>query len=223
MFAESKAFMSDISSWNVSPNTRLREIFYDIPYFSIDFMPGLNDKKIFLTKDGQKCKIRQAALEDAQFIAEGINAGVDNKANLEALKKLVRTEDTLYYFRNVLIAEIDGKPVGCVVSYTGEFYKDNFKNTWSNQKFCEQAKEFEYHIDTIYVAPEYRKLSIANHLFDMAITVGKMVYYDFCKFSLVVMPGKPYLVNFYEKHGFQDSGTRNLWGTPYILMTRKLR
>ena len=217
MFAESKAFMSDISAWNVSADTR-RAMFDDIPYFPIDFMPGLNNKKIFLTKGGEKCKIRQATLEDSQFIAKGISATIGGQGVREDILRHTQTKDTLYYFGNALIAEINGSPVGCVLTYTGEYYQNNYYNTWT-RRIEAQAEIGEFHIDSLYVEPDYRKQSIARHLLDIAIETNNMLFH--CrKVSLVIMPNETDLVSFYEKNGFKNAGYRNLWDTSYILMTK---
>ena len=209
-------FNGDISEWNISPNTIVDGMFSDVPDFPIEFMP-IKNKKNFSIKDRRKCDIRQATLEDSSFIADGINKGID-ECNLDVLCSLVKKEGTLYHFSNALIAEIEGKVVGCIVSYDGRNYRSMYYQTWPQYKYLEQAKEKEFHIDSLYVMPEYRRQKIASHLIDVAIAVRKMKY-GIDKTTLIYKPSKIELGVFYRNNGFMDSGIREMH-EPYKLMTK---
>lgn len=199
MFNHAVSFNCDISEWNIPEDTNVSSMFSDCPDFPKNFMPGF--KKRFKTHDGIDCYIRPASIGDSLFIAKGINARIDN-VDIDELNKLVRQEGSLYDFRNVLIAEIDGNPVGCIVFYKGDDYKTKFCETWPMHPFVEQIKSGEFHIDTVYVLPEFQRQTIASHLIKMVIAIGNMKGLN--KTSLLYDPQKEYLRDFYRSNAFVE-------------------
>ena len=219
MFLCAASFDCDISGWELHPEVRMYELFDEIDGYPSLFQARKKPVQVFITHDGKECRIRHATIGDAAFIAKGVNCSIDNQGEEPKLLDLAQTAWTLYDYHRTLIAEIDGTAVGCIVSYLGDEYRQRFDNSWSRLHFEEQAKKGEFHIDTVYVVPECRRKSIASHLIEAAIALAEKDY-EFDKVTLVVMPGKPDLVTFYEKNGFVKEGTRPLYGTPYILMSK---
>ncbi|MCF0220067.1 MAG: GNAT family N-acetyltransferase [Muribaculaceae bacterium] len=185
--------------------------------FSIGFIPGQADIRKFAVPSGEECIIRTASPDDAGFIAKGINAGIDDVGNVLSLRTLVLRDGSLYNYRNALIAEIDETPIGCIVSYDGALYRQMYDKTFPDQDFVEQTNRKEYHIDTLYVEPKFRKQGISQELIATAIDearkkgIAKEV-------TCVVLPDKPRLTAFYERHGFENRGIRPLAGTNYTLL-----
>ena len=219
MFCHAVNFKCDISKWNVADNVKLSGMFTNAPDFPIEFMPGLDNRKNFITKEGIECTIRPAKIEDASFVGESVNKSIDDKGNLKELIRLAKTKDTLYDFRNALIAEVEGRTVGCIIAYEGGLYWYKFHKTWTNIPFEPQTISGEYHIDSLYVILEFQHQSIANHLCDMAKAVGEMRY-AFNRITTLVSPSNGSLVYFYAKNGYRYAGSRNLWGVNYFLMSK---
>ena len=219
MFCHAVNFKCNISEWNISPNVIVDGMFSDAPDFPIEFMPGLKNKKEFLVKNGRKCIIRPASIMDSLLIAESINQGIDNVQSLDVLNSKVRTDGTLYNYRNALIAEVDGKPVGCIVAYEGRDYRSMLSKTWPSLDLEKQTMDGEYHVDSLYVIPEFQHQSIANHLCEMARICAEMRY-PFHKITTLVSSSNGSLVYYFVKNGFRYAGSRNLWGTNYFLMSK---
>ena len=157
-------------------------------------------------------KIRPATSEDALLIATAVANGIHDEPRIDEFNGYALSEDTLYSFRNAHIAEVDGKPVGCIISYDGAhfmemairtftFYADNEDNEDNAQ-----ALAGEYHIDTVWVKPEHRRQGIGAKLCEFAMSLRGTNR----KVTLVVHPKETENIRFYHGLGFKHDGEKRL-------------
>lgn len=182
-----------------------------------------------------KIIIRDARPEDAPFLARCIMAGMhfyDFEAEIPAQREiyagLVESEgrdDTLYTYRNTRIAEIDGIPVGALLSYPGEIFKDlrdkTFRQYWP-AFFEEHAGDDletgpgEYYLDSLAVVPDCRGRGIGRALIADGIRKGTDLGYG--KISLIADSDMPHLMRLYESLGFREDGYRHAYGVDFLRM-----
>ena len=162
------------------------------------------NKAEFQTRNGQTCIIRPATVEDVEFIGECCAAGLFNPGMAGTFAVKSRREDTLYSYRNTLIAEIDGTPIACAVSYEGNRFRKMCEDTWG--RYVEQALPGEYHFDTVATKEEYRGQGIATHLINYVMEQARNSDYDFTYFTLVTEPENATAIRLYESLGFHLTG-----------------
>lgn len=122
-------------------------------------------------------RIRQATIEDAPFIAESLMSAVGIDEPTEELMRSVRVlcqrDDTLYSWRNTLIAEVDGKCAGSITSYKGCDYERMRSVTFdyvlqtTGQDFHGMDMETltgEYYLDSLAVRQPFRRQGIGTAL-----------------------------------------------------------
>ena len=165
-------------------------------------------------------QLRDATMDDAPFIARVVLAGIDmleideklpdeQRAIYEHLMDICRMDDTLYSYRNTIIAEVDGNRVGALVAYDGARYAALRAKTFgivqqtSGMDLSRNAMETspsEFYLDSMAVLSDYRGLGIGKMLIcdrmDYALRNG------FQKVTLLVDKDKPRLQQYYESLGF---------------------
>lgn len=130
-------------------------------------------------------KIRRAYIDDAEFIAECVLKAVGIKQikakQLNDVLNLVKLDYTLYSWRNAIVAEIEGKPVGAIVAYDGSNYAEMRHNTFalirkqSGKDFSKMDLETqpgEWYLDSLTVKWGYRNMGIGTQLINAAIQEG---------------------------------------------------
>lgn len=171
--------------------------------------------------------IRKAAMEDAPFVAWTVLTALDmTDDDLAGVTESCADPNSMYSYRNALIAEEDGKSVGCLVSYRGEDYAKMREYTWGNL-WKEVDVEFirntpyetapgEYYLDSMAILPQYRGRNIGKILMEAAIAEGRSMGYE--KFGLLVAISKPNLEKYYAGLGFRQVGDVNFFGHLYHKM-----
>ena len=180
--------------------------------------------------------IRDARISDAPFLAECIMAGMhfydfegymsdDMTDILKNLTVCEGLEDTLYTFSRTRVAEVDGRPVGAMLSYPGALYQElkekTFREFWPAffAQFGDDDPETdpgEYYLDSLAVHPDYRHLGIGRALLADGIKIG--LSEGFTRIALVVDPGMPRLISLYESLGFIPADHRHAFGTDFLRM-----
>ena len=164
-------------------------------------------------------QLRDAASDDAPFIARVVLAGIDmldidavlpdeQHAIYEHLMDICRM-DTLYSYWNTRIAEVDGNRVGALVAYDGARYAALRAKTFglvqqtSGMDLSRNAMETglgEFYLDSMAILSDYRGLGIGKML------MRDRMDYAFCngfqKVTLLVDKDKPRLQHYYESLGF---------------------
>jgi len=185
--------------------------------------------------------IRDATPEDAPFLAKCIMAGMhfydfetdipenqDNPRNQDIYRNLVdceKREDYLYTYKQTRVAEIDGVPVGSLLSYPGEIYKElrhkTFTELWPDLAEMDENSEQEtgpgeYYLDSLAVVPAYRGRGVGRALMEDAIRKGRELGYS--RIALIADSSMPHLISLYESIGFTPAEHRLIFGVDFQRM-----
>ena len=179
--------------------------------------------------------IRDAHPEDAPFLAKCIMAGMhfydfetDIPQDNDIFERLVECErraDLLYSYRYTRVAEMDGAPVGSLLSYPGEIYRDlrhkTFGELWPDLAQMDAESELEtgpgeYYLDSLAVMPSFRRLGIGKALLLDGIRKGESLGYE--RIALVADSEMPHLVRLYESIGFVPADHRQAFGVDFQRM-----
>lgn len=159
-------------------------------------------------------RLRAATPEDAPFIAWAIAAALHKEESDDGLHSLFceicQREDTLYSWRNTIIADYEGKAIGALTCYDGARYRNLRDITFPlfsgtvNYELSQMEMETsagEFYIDSMSVLPEYRKQGVATALLKTGIDRARELSID--KASLVVLPSNTGAKRLYESLGFE--------------------
>lgn len=160
-------------------------------------------------------EIRKAKREDAEFVAWTVLTALDmDTSDLGKAAHVCSDDFGLYSWKNALIAEEDGKPIGCIISYPGDKYLQFREYTWPKlwtdidpdlmRNTPHETVTGEYYLDSMAILPEYRGKSIGKKLMLAAIEHGKELGFE--KFALIVDVDKPHLHDYYCQLGFKGVG-----------------
>ena len=176
-----------------------------------------------------KIRFRNAAIEDAHFIARGFHmAMLYDDASEEQISNFARNicvrEDVLYSWCNTIIAEVDGKPAGMLTAYDGRYYHELRIRTMNLVKqhlgvefpgMEDEAVAGEYYLDSLAVMAEFRGRGIGRKLLQKGIENGKSLNLDV---TLAVDPINDRAKKLYLSLGFKPSGTLFIFGHDYEKM-----
>ncbi len=175
--------------------------------------------------------IRQATKQDAQFIARGFLTAMwmsddEIKKMLPICIGLAEMDDTLYSWRNAVIAQWDGQDAGVLISYNGASYSTSALKTFTivrdsgGDDFTQmtaEAEPGEWYLDTLAVLPEMRGRGIAKALLRHGISIGLSAE-GIEQVTLYVDPEHPWVVSLYESVGFKSAGEAIIFNQPYKKM-----
>jgi len=187
-----------------------------------------------------KVDVRKALSSEARFIARNVMAAMgtdvfnvpfsDNDFKiLEVLTDICKRSDTLYSYRNTLIATVFGLPVGSLTAYDGGDYSKKKEITFSIVKekagftlppMDDETQSGEYYLDSLAVLPSMRGHHIGKTLIMQALETAHSL--GFSKASLIVNQGEEKLKGLYYDCGFEDDGTRNCFGHDYLRMVNDI-
>lgn len=72
-----------------------------------------------------KIEIRDAKREDVEIVAWTVLTALDMEQDKTGkFVKSCSEDDSIYSWRNSIIAEVDGKSVGCLIAYEGSRYQE---------------------------------------------------------------------------------------------------
>lgn len=186
-------------------------------------------------------KIREGRPEDSKFlatvVAEAIGtelciglAGGETRLPLvnELFTSLAADPESQYSFRNSFVATTDdGVPIGGIIAYDGAdlrrlrkaFAREANKILgWNvteeeSEKWEDEADPGEIYIDSLYVAPEYRKRGVAS-----ALLKGVEARFRETQkpLGLLVEPENHKALNTYIHWGFKQVGISHFFQTPML-------
>lgn len=177
-------------------------------------------------------RLRQATLDDVPFVAWVIVTaiGIEQPAPalVESVTTMCRRDDVLYSWRNTIVAEKNGQPVGALTQYDGARYLKMRQVTFPLiQQACGidysdmdlETHPGEYYLDSMAVLPEHRGQGIATALLKDGIARATAAGITQC--SMIVSPENPEAQKLYESLGFHHVMTINAFHEEYRKMVRK--
>ena len=171
--------------------------------------------------------IRKATEKDVETVARTVLTALDmDLSELDWVAESCADPDSMYSWNKAMIAEKDGRPIGCLISYKGDDYLRLREYTWSRlwkgvdpdtiRKSAIETYPGEYYLDSLSVEPEYRGEGLGKTLMRAAMEHGKDLGYK--KFALLVSVDKPRLKDYYASLGFREAGDVNFFGPQYHRM-----
>lgn len=172
-------------------------------------------------------EIRDAKIEDVEIVAWTVLTALDMETN--EMKKFFDScsdENTLYSWRNSIVALVDGVAIGSLIAYEGQKYQKLRQRTWNSfwddvdrdylSQVEAEARNGEFYLDSMAIRLEYRGLGIGRMLIEYAIEKGKKLG---CAYSsLLVDKDKPRLEAYYQSMGFERFGEMEFFGHDYYRM-----
>ncbi|MCQ2306676.1 MAG: GNAT family N-acetyltransferase [Bacteroidales bacterium] len=174
-----------------------------------------------------KIEIRNAQIGDVEIVAWTVLTALDMEAdNMDKFIKSCSEDDSIYSWRNSIVAVADDKPVGCLVAYDGSRYRELREKSWLNLwdsmdpeclKTTEaETKDGEFYLDSMAILPGYRGLNIGKMLIEFAINKGKCLGCEYA--TLLVDIDKPRLEAYYHSAGFERFDEMEYFGRKYNRM-----
>ena len=175
--------------------------------------------------------IRKAKESDTEFVAKTVLTALDmDTSDLEWVKASCADPRSMYSWNKSLIAEEDGKPIGCIISYRGDEYLSIREYTWSRlwqgvdqeviRSSAIETYPGEYYLDSLSIEPCYRGKGLGKDLMRAAIDYGASLGYS--RFALLVAVEKPRLKEYYASLGFEEDSEVNFFGHRYKRMIKNL-
>ena len=171
--------------------------------------------------------IREANKNDSKLIAQiiamaiGFDLAEDYAGSKDVIKVMgeaAEKDDTQYSYRNALVAEVDGTPVGAIVGYDGGRLKELREGSLSVIRKYHPGVEInedetepgEFYLDSLGVLPVYRGHGIATRLLNAMM--NKASEEGHSRFGLLVDFENPDAERLYRSLGFQYVGERPFFG-----------
>ncbi len=183
-----------------------------------------------------KVEVRKAFSSEARFIARNVMAAMgadvfnvpfseEAFTILESLTGICGRTDTLYSYKNTLVATVSDIPVGTLTAYNGADYVKMRDLTFSIVKeetgfvlpeMDDETGPGEYYLDSLAVIPSMRGHHVAKTLIRQSLEIADGL--GFTKVSLIVKKGDDKTKALYEECGFEEDGIRNCFGHEYVRM-----
>lgn len=172
-------------------------------------------------------EIRDANKDDVEIVAWTVLTAMDMET--DDMRKFIDScseDNTLYSWKNAIVATVDGVSVGSLIAYDGRRYKKLRQRTWSSlwddmdkgylSKVEAETHDGEFYLDSMAIRPEYRGHGIGRMLIEDAVKKGKELGCA-CS-SLLVDKNKPRLEAYYQAMGFERFGEMEFFGHDYYRM-----
>lgn len=141
---------------------------------------------------------------------------------------VLSSTENRYSINNVLVAEIDGAPVGAIVCFAADsqpgldnqLLRELNKRGLNLERLTLEGEEGTWYLSTMGIDPEFRGKGIGTALMNAAMARGRERGYD--RVSLLVSPGKPRARALYERLGFSAVGPVHMGEIVYERMCKPL-
>jgi len=180
--------------------------------------------------------LRPATQSDSLLIARCLLAAMeildidapvppDMLASLKNLEASTHDSKRLYSLENCIVAEVDGEPAGCIVSYDGKDYAALRKRTFDilyeecGLDLRDNPMETvpgEYYLDCMAIKGKFRRMGIGHILMNAAIEKGKGL--GIRRFTLLVAKPHGNLESYYSELGFKPKEEMFAFGEYYVKM-----
>lgn len=170
--------------------------------------------------------LRKALPTDALFIAQNVLRALHieetNPEHINHLAMISSRQDTLYSWRNAVIALYDGIPAGLMVAYDGSRYRQMRDITFPMirmyvgdhyQQMDDETGPGEFYLDSLAVLPEYRCKGIASALIKEMFRLKDAAGIPLA--TIAVDPDNDSAYRLYLANGFCRAGSISVFGTTY--------
>ena len=163
-------------------------------------------------------KCAMAAIERYDFAGDMDD---DQSELYEWLLDICGRTDTLYSYRNTLVAKVDDEVVGCLISYPGDDYEAKRAFTFAALDGAgpsdTETGPGEYYLDTLALLPAARGHRIGLRLMERSVDYARReLGYDLI--TLLVDVDKPRLESYYTQLGFRRDREMKFMGHNYYRM-----
>lgn len=162
-------------------------------------------------------RVVSASLEHVELLAnvvcmalgEELAAKLRGDMEMSLMQRVVSLPNSVYSYENSLVALVDDKPVGAIISYDGAKMEELRKPTFKMIKECSglepqlepETQADEYYIDSVAVLPEYQGKGIGRIL--VKVAVERAFQKGFDKVGLLVDSSNPKAEQLYLELGFK--------------------
>lgn len=175
--------------------------------------------------------VRPATPADAPFVAlvmmEAVGYDFMERGEMpgDELTAACLSTETLYSYRNATIFELEGKPVGGLISYEGKGYHEVKVRTFAPIRdrldfdpmaMDDETREGEYYLDSAAVLPQYRGQGIGRQIIEYGVQRARDL--DLLP-VLACEPHNKAAHALYTNIGFADDGNLFIFGEDYLRMT----
>lgn len=152
-----------------------------------------------------------------------MNPGMTEDDFALIIKSFVEAEDTLYSYRNTIVAVRGEEIAGAMNGYDGALYEmlkkpvtDDFRRRFPDSSsgfgLVKETEAGEFYLDSIGVNPAMRSMGIGSRLFSAMLE--RAAGLGFTKAGLIVDVDKPKAEALYLRLGFKTVGYRDFMGHP---------
>ena len=152
-----------------------------------------------------------------------MNPGMTEDDFALIIKSFVEAEDTLYSYRNTIVAVRGEEIAGAMNGYDGALYEmlkkpvtDDFSRRFPDSSsgfgLVKETEAGEFYLDSIGVNPAMRSMGIGSKLFSAMLE--RAAGLGFTKAGLIVDVDKPKAEALYLRLGFKTVGYRDFMGHP---------
>lgn len=152
-----------------------------------------------------------------------MNPGMTEDDFALIIKSFVEAEDTLYSYRNTIVAVRGEEIAGAMNGYDGALYEmlkkpvtDDFRRRFPDSSsgfgLVKETQAGEFYLDSIGVNPAMRSMGIGSRLFSAMLK--RAAGLGFTKAGLIVDVDKPKAEALYLRLGFKTVGCRDFMGHP---------
>lgn len=187
--------------------------------------------------DQLKIEVRKARPAEGRFIARCVMSAIGMPVFsrdfsrkdfdiLEVLSGACAMPDTLYSYRNTLVATVGDIPVGCIVAYDGARYEKMKGKTFAMVKektgyefksdFENETEAGEYYLDSLCVLPSFRGHGIGKLLISQSLETAEGLGFPIA--TLIVESGNDFLQEYYRDCGFEPEGKKACFGKDFTRM-----
>ena len=171
-------------------------------------------------------RVRKADLGDVNLIANVVCMALGEEqaeklrggVGIETLEQVVADPNTVYSYKNSLVAEVNCEPLGAIISYDGakmwELRGPAFdiieRNSGVRPQLEEETQAGECYLDSVAVMPNFRGMGIGSMLIQEA--ANRAFEAGFEKVALLVDADNPNAEKLYTRLGFKRDNPVTLLG-----------
>ncbi|CAH1212549.1 hypothetical protein PAECIP111893_03558 [Paenibacillus plantiphilus] len=164
-----------------------------------------------------------------QDIAAMLTGESDARLATEVMQNFFERSGNRLSYENIVVAEADGRPVGCVLFYHGsriveldQPLVDRIAALTSNPavSFTRESRDDEFYLDSLAVDDQYQGRGIGGALIEAFEAEGRARGHE--RLALIVINGNDKAKALYIKKGYEPDGQIELCGHVYDHMVKRI-